>query len=113
MADQKPTKKDFVDLINTVMGQQVMNEDQLTQFLNNAKKAKETHGTEGLLEYIQRVTNAPASKDQLRRLAEQIKETGNPASALDFLKNEKLLSEQQSRKLNQALDKTSKRKRKR
>lgn len=112
MAEQKPTKKDFVDLINTVMGNEVMTEDQLTHFLNEAKKVNDTRGTEGLLQYIQKVTHAPASQDQLKRLADTIQETGNPISALDFLKNEKLLSDQQARKLNKAIDQTKKKKRK-
>lgn len=112
MADQRPTKKDFVDLINSVMGREIMNEDQLTNFLNDAKKVNDTKGTEGLLEYIQNVTNAPASKDQLSRLAKEIEHTGNPISAIDFLKNEKLISDQQLRKLNQAIDNTSRKKRK-
>ena len=113
MADQKPTKKDFVNLINTVMGQEVMTENQLTDFLDNAKKINDSKGTEGLLEYVKQVTNAPASKDQLRELANRIKKTGNPIEALDFLKSEKLLSEQQTRKLNQAIEQTKKKKRKR
>ena len=112
MANKKPTKKDFVDLINTVMGQNVMTEDQLTQFLNNAKKAKDTRGTEGLLEYVQKVTKAPDSKDQLSRLSDEIQKSGNPAKAIDFLQKEKLLSESQMRKLNQALDQSPKKKKK-
>lgn len=112
MTNQKPTKKDFVDLINTVMGREVMNEDQLTQFLNEAKKIKDTKGTEGFVEYVQRVTNAPASTDQLQRLAKQIQETGNVGSALEFLKNEKLLNDLQARKLNNAISKTAKKKKK-
>ena len=112
MADQKPTKKDFVDLINTVMGHEVMNEDQLSRFLEEAKRAKDSKGTEGLLDYVQRVTNAPTSKDQLRRMADQIQKTGNVGSALDFLKDEKLLSDTQAKQLNKAIHKTSKKKRK-
>ncbi|MFV9511317.1 hypothetical protein [Tepidibacillus sp. LV47] len=112
MADQRPTKKDFVDLINSVMGREVMNEDQLSRFLEEAKKVKETKGTEGLLEYVQRVTNAPTSKDQLRRMAEEIQKTGSVGSALDFLKNEKLLSDSQAQQLQKAIQKTAKKKRK-
>ncbi|GBF10168.1 hypothetical protein TEPIDINF_001813 [Tepidibacillus infernus] len=112
MAEQKPTKKDFVDLINTVMGTNVMTEDQLTRFLNEAKHVKDTSGTEGLLEYVQRVTNAPTSKDQLKKLANQIQQTGSAGAALDFLKNENLLTEQQARKLNKAIEQTAKKKKK-
>lgn len=112
MAEQKPTKSDFVDLINSVMGKKIMSEDQLTQFLDNAKRVKDTSGTEGFLEYVQKMTNAPASKEQLKKLADNIHETGNPFSAMDFLKNEKLISEHQLRKLNQAIDDTTKKKRK-
>jgi len=112
LANSKPTKKDFVDLINTVMGTPVMDEDQLTKFLNDAKHVKDTKGTDGLLDYVQKVTNAPASKDQLKKLAQQIQQTGSAESALDFLKNEKLLTDQQARKLNKAIDQTAKKKRK-
>lgn len=112
MTEKKPTKKDFVDLINSVMGKKVMTEDQLTLFLENAKYVKDTKGTEGFLEYVQNMTNAPASKDQLNRLANQIQETGSPISAMEFLKNEKLISEHQLRKLNKAIDETAHKKRK-
>lgn len=112
MANKKPTKKDFADLINTVMGQEVMNEEQLSNFLDSAKKVKDTRGTEGLLDYIQQVTNAPASKDQLKNLANNIQKNGSPSAALDFLKGEKLVSEQQLRKLHQAIDYSSLKKRK-
>jgi len=112
VADQKPSKKDFVDLINTVMGKEVMNEDQLSRFLDEAKKVKDTQGTEGLLEYVQKVTNAPTSKDQLKNLANTIQSTESVGSALDFLKNEKLLSDTQAQHLSKAIQKTAKKKKK-
>ncbi|OEF99417.1 hypothetical protein BHF71_02200 [Vulcanibacillus modesticaldus] len=112
MTQQKPSKKDFVDLINSLMGQKIMTEDQLTKFLNDAKKVKETKGTEGFLEFVQKTTNAPASKDQLERLADEIKRSGNPVNAIDFLIKEKLLTDQQARKINQAIEHTKKKKRK-
>lgn len=112
MSQRKPTQKDFVDLINSVMGKNVMTEDQLMKFLHDAKHVKDNRGTEGLLEYVQRVTNAPASQSQLKKLADKIKETGNVGSALDYLKSEKLLSDQQARKLNQAIEQTKNKKKK-
>lgn len=112
MTNQRPTKKDFADLINTVMGRQVMTEQQLDQFLHEAKRVKDNQGTDGLVEYIQKITNAPASKDQLKGLAEQIQKTGSAGSALDFLMKERLISESQAKKLNKALEQTAKKKRK-
>ncbi len=94
------------------MGKEVMNEDQLSRFLEEAKKVKDTKGTEGLLEYVQKVTNAPTSKDQLKNLANQIQSTGSVGSAIDFLKNEKLLSDTQAQHLSKAIHKTAKKKRK-
>lgn len=104
MTEQKPGKKDFVDLINSVMGQKVMSEDKLTQFLDEAKKVKETKGTEGFLDFVQKSTNAPASKDQLRKLAENIKKSGNPYKAMDFLLKENLVTDQQARKISEAIE---------
>jgi len=94
------------------MGQEVMTEEQLSNFLDSAKKVKETRGTEGVLEYIQQVTNAPASKDQLKNLAKEIQTTGSPGAAFDFLKKENLVTDQQMRKLSQAIDFTARKKRK-
>lgn len=111
MPEQKPTKKDFVDLLNSVMGKEVMTENQLTRFLNEAKHVNDTQGTQGVLEYIQQVTNAPASKDQLSKLAKKIKQTGDPGVAIDFLKDEKLLSDHQARQLNRAIDPSARKKR--
>jgi len=113
VAEQKPTKKDFVDLINTVMGQEVMTEEQLSKFLHDAKQIHTSKGTEGLLQYIQKVTNAPTNQSQLKKLADQIQQTGNPGAALDFLKGEKLLTDQHVRKINHAIEKTKRKKRKR
>lgn len=104
MTEQMPDKKDFVDLINSLMGQKVMSENQLTQFLNEAKKVKETKGTEGFLDFVQKSTNAPASKEQLKKLADSIKKSGDPVKAMDFLLKEKLITDQQARKIGEAIE---------
>lgn len=111
MTEQKPEKKDFVDLINSLMGQKVMSENQLTQFLNEAKRVKETKGTEGFLDFVQKNTNAPASKEQLRKLAENIKKSGDPAKAMNYLLNEKLITDQQARKISEAIEPIKRKKR--
>ncbi len=113
MTDQRPEKKDFVDLINSLMGQKVMSENQLTNFLNEAKTVKDTKGTEGFLDYVQKSTNSPASKDQLKRLAENIKKSGDPVKAMDFLLKEKLITDQQARKINDAIEPIKRKGRKR
>ncbi|MGD9677721.1 MAG: hypothetical protein AB7V16_05085 [Vulcanibacillus sp.] len=112
MTEQKPDKKDFVNLINSVMGKKVMSESQLTQFLDEARIVNETKGTEGFLDFVQKNTNAPASKDQLRKLAENIKNTGNPFEAMDFLLKEKLVTDQQVRKISEAIEPIKKKSRK-
>lgn len=103
MTDKKATKKDFVNLINSVVGENIMTENQLSQFLSEAQKINSTKGTEGLLDYVKKTTNAPASDNQLKGLANNIKKTGNPGSAVDYLMKEHLISEQHASKINKAI----------
>lgn len=112
MTEKKPTQKDFVNLINSVLGENVMTENQLSQFLNEAHRIKETKGTEGFLEFVKNTTNAPASDSQLKGLANNIKKTGDPISAVDYLINEKLITDQQARKINHAIKPSKKNNRK-
>lgn len=101
----KPTKKDFANLINTVLGQDVMTEKKLERILQEAKKANAARGTEGLFDYLRELTNAPVTNEQIGDIAEMVKKSGNPEQALKKLKNQKLINEQQASKIDQTINK--------
>ena len=107
----KPSKKDFADLINSVVGQEIMTEQKLDRILRDAKKANETKGPEGLFDYLRQITNAPVSNDQIRGIAEMVKKSGGPEQALETLKKQKLLNEQQASKIDKSLNKKPRKRR--
>lgn len=99
----KPSKKDFADLINSVMGQDVMNERKLDRILNEAKKAQATKGTDGLFDYLRDITNAPVNNDQIRDIADTVRNSGGPDQALDSLKRQKMLNNRQATQIDKTI----------
>lgn len=102
----KPSKKDFANLINSVMGQNVMNEQKLDRILQDAKKANATRGPEGLFDYLRELTNAPVNNDQIRDIADMVKKSGSPDKALKTLKSQKLINDHQAKQIDRTLHKT-------
>lgn len=107
----KPTKKDFANLINSVLGQDVMTEQKLDRILREAKHANDTQGPDGLFNYLRELTKAPVSNDQIRSIADMVKNSGGSDQALQSLKNQKLINDQQARQINQILNKKKGRRR--
>lgn len=101
----KPSKKDFANLINSVLGQDVMTEQKLDRILQEAKKAHDTKGSDGLFDYLRRLTNAPVDNDQIRGIADVVKHSGGPERALESLKKQKLINERQAKQINSTLHK--------
>ncbi|WP_054950223.1 hypothetical protein [Numidum massiliense] len=104
----RPSKKDFANLINSVLGQDVMTEKKLDRILYDAKRAKETRGTEGLFNYLRQITNAPVSNEQIKSIADMVKNSGGPDKALEALKNQKIINETQASQIDKTLNKGSK-----
>jgi hypothetical protein len=68
----KPAKKEFVDLINQIVGKTVMNEEKLQQVLVDAKKAFRTDGCTGFFQYIRELVDAPVSDQWMSELMKQV-----------------------------------------
>lgn len=83
---ERPSTKQLAQWINQVMGQDVMSQSKLEHILRNAKKAHDRNGINGMLDYLQHVTNAPVSKQELRQFGRSVKENGNPKQAMKSLK---------------------------
>lgn len=101
----KPTKKDFANLINSVMGQDVMTEQKLDRILQEAKQANKTRGPEGLFDYLREITNAPVSNDQIRDIANVVKKSGSADRALKSLKQQKLINDKQASQIDRTINK--------
>ena len=99
----KPSKKDFANLINSVLGQNVMTEQKLEQILQEAKKANATKGPEGLFDYLRELTNAPVNNEQVRSIADMVRKSGGPDQALKTLKEKKLVNEQQAKQIDRTI----------
>lgn len=108
---EKPSKKDFANLINSVMGQDVMTEQKLDRILREAKRANDTKGSEGLFDYLRDLTNAPVNNDQIRNIADMVKHSGGPDQALDTLKKQKLLNERQASQIDDTVNKKRRKRR--
>jgi len=106
----QPDKKDIVNLVNTAVGKEVITEETLNRIMQEAKANFDKRGTEGLFEYFQKITNAQADKEQLKGLTDVIKKTGNFNDALDYLKKQNILTSDNIKRINNALDKTKKKK---
>lgn len=109
----KPSKKDFANLINSVLGQNVMTEKKLERILQEAKHANDTKGAEGLFNYLRELTNAPVSNDQVRSIADMVKKSGSAEQALETLKSNKVINERQAQQIGKTVNKRGKRPRRR
>jgi hypothetical protein len=78
-----PSFKDLTNMINSVMGQDVLTEKQMEQIMNGAKKANERDGIEGVLGYLMKVTQADVDQSELKEFAHQVQE--DPSLGLDIL----------------------------
>lgn len=86
---QSPSTKQLAQWINQVMGQNVMSPSKLDHILKNAKQAHDKGGINGMLDYLQHVTQAPVSKRELRQFGRSVKESGNAKQAMKSLKRQK------------------------
>lgn len=87
MTGKGPSIKELTQMINSVMGQNVLTEKQLNHILQGAKKAGEREGMSGVLEYLMHVTQADVSKDELQQFADTVR--SNPQVGMDMLKGRK------------------------
>ncbi|MFC7441443.1 hypothetical protein [Laceyella putida] len=87
MSGNSLSMKDLTELINNVMGQQVLSEQQLTQIMRGAKKAHEQGGMAAVLEYLMKVTQADVDMEELKQFADSIRV--NPNMGMDFLTGKK------------------------
>lgn len=83
---ERPSTKQLSQWINQVMGQDVMSEAKLDTILRNAKKAHDRNGINGMLDYLQHITKAPVSKQELRQFGRSVKKSGDPKRAMNSMK---------------------------
>ncbi|OYD08895.1 hypothetical protein [Paludifilum halophilum] len=117
MADSIPSKKDFADCINQLVGQNVMNEKKMDRLLLEAKQSYRNRGLDGFFEYVRNMTQTSLSDGQMRQLMESIKDSTGPEQALSRMVNQVKLSEKQAQAIENAVEertrKATKRKRRR
>ncbi|SMO62291.1 hypothetical protein [Melghirimyces algeriensis] len=109
MASSGPTKKDFADLINQMMGQNVVNSQLLDQVLKEAKKGYHQQGLEGFFEYIRNLTNIPLSNTELKQLMDIVIGAGTPDQALNHLVNQKWISKDKAETIERKIGSQGKR----
>lgn len=81
------TMKQLTQMINGVMGQNVLTEEHLKKIMDGAVKAKEHGGMGSVLEYLMKVTQADIDSQDLAKFANQVQ--ANPQMGLDILKGQK------------------------
>lgn len=87
MPGKGPSAKDMTQMINSVMGSNVLTEQQLNQILAGAKRAHERGGMSAVLDYLMKVTQADVDKGELNKFANSIQR--NPKLGMDMLQGKK------------------------
>lgn len=88
MSKQRDIKQ-MSQLINEVMGENVMSPNKLNKILHGAKKAHDKHGMDGMLKYLRHITKAPASMQELREFAQSVPRKKSIEHAMRSLKKRK------------------------
>lgn len=83
IVSNEPTLKQLTQMINTIMGQRVLTEEQLSQIMAGAKRAFDKGGMPHVIDYLMKVTQADVDKDELTQFAETIRT--NPQLGKDIL----------------------------
>lgn len=83
MAGNGPSIKELTQMINSILGQQVLTEQQLKNILEGAKKAGEKGGMSAVLDYLMHVTQADVEKKELQQFADSVR--NNPQMGMDIL----------------------------
>jgi hypothetical protein len=87
MPENKPSIKELTQMINGVMGDEVLTEQQLEQILQGAKRANDRGGMGAVLDYLMKVTQTDVNKKELREFADNVK--SNPKMGMDILRGKK------------------------
>ncbi|PTX58278.1 hypothetical protein C8P63_11725 [Melghirimyces profundicolus] len=99
-----PSKKDFADLVNQMVGQNVVNDKMMDDILKNAKNSYNRNGLDGFFEYIRRLTGAPLSNQELKQLMDLVVGAGRTDKALSSLVNQNWLPREQAERIDRRLD---------
>ncbi|SDX50803.1 hypothetical protein SAMN05444487_1218 [Marininema mesophilum] len=87
MKGKGPNHKEMTQLINTMMGKDVLTEKQLGQILEGARRANERGGMSSVLDYLMKVTQADVDKKELTDFADSVR--NNPDMGMDLLKGKR------------------------
>ncbi|MFC4077037.1 hypothetical protein [Salinithrix halophila] len=87
MAGKGPSTKEMTQLINNILGHNVLTEKQLNQILEGAKRANERGGMSAVLQYLMKVTQADVDAKELENFADSVKK--NPQMGMDMLQGKK------------------------
>jgi len=87
MTNKGPSVKELTLMINSVLGQNVLTEQQLNHILQGAKKAHQQGGMNAVLDYLMRVTQADVGKQELKQFADSVR--ANPKMGMDILQGKR------------------------
>lgn len=87
MTNMGPSVKELTQMINSVLGQNVLTEQQLNHILQGAKRAHQQGGMSAVLDYLMRVTQADVGKQELKQFADSVR--ANPKMGMDILQGRK------------------------
>ncbi|EGK11825.1 30S ribosomal protein S7 [Desmospora sp. 8437] len=87
MPGKGPSTKEMAQLINNVMGHNVLTEQQLKQILQGAKRVHERGGMPAVLDYLMKVTQVDVDRGELEQFADNIQK--NPQMGMDILQGKR------------------------
>jgi hypothetical protein len=96
MSNQGMSMKELSQMINSIMGHNVLSEQQLQRIMQGAKKAHDRGGMVAVIDYLMRVTQADIDPQEVLNFAEQVK--SNPNMGMDILTGKKNIHPKKRRK---------------
>lgn len=104
MSQSGPSKKEFADLINHVLGRNVMNEKVMDRLLQEAKENYQRRGMDGIFDLVRQMTQAPFSNQEMKTMMDTILHSSSPGQALERLGGQDWIPEDKARRLQRHLE---------
>lgn len=87
MEEKQVNVEQLTQMINAVMGKEVLTAEKLRKILNGAVKAREHGGMDAVWEYLLKVTQADVDPQEIQQFANQVQ--SNPQLGMEILSGNK------------------------
>lgn len=85
--EREPSMQGLAQMINSIIGHNVLTEQQLKRIMQGAQKAHHQGGMGAVIDYLMKVTQADVDKQELTQFAEQVQ--SNPDVGREILRGKR------------------------